>query len=45
MKESAKTAVSYVRSVSAKYEIDEPTAKGAVEGFVENLRANGLIVE
>ncbi len=34
-----------VAAVVQKYEIDESTAKGAVEGFVENLRANGLIID
>ena len=28
-----------------KYEIDEATAKEAVEGFIENLKQNGLIEE
>ncbi len=28
-----------------KYDIDEPTATDAAKGFIDNLSANGLIVE
>lgn len=34
-----------VKALMEKYSIDEPTARDAVDGFVDNLRTNGLIEE
>ena len=34
-----------VKALMDKYSIDEPTAKDAVDGFVDSLRANNLIEE